>query len=117
MYIVRKDFAFSAGHDLKGLPTDHPCSKMHGHNYIVTAEFRSTKLNDVGFVLDYRSMEPIKKFIDDALDHKYLNDFLQFNPTAENIAKFLYDLFKKQFPQLHAIEVSETPKTKARYEH
>ena len=115
MYIIRKEFVFSASHQLEGLPPEHPCSKCHGHNYIVTAELSSAKLNHVGFVLDYRELEHIKKFIDDALDHKHLNDFLTFNPTAELIAKFLYETLKKSTPLLSAIEVSETPKTLARY--
>ena len=117
MYIIRKEFAFSAGHHLEDLPNEHPCSKFHGHNYIVTIELRSTKLDKVGFVVDYRALEPIKKYIDEILDHRDLNEVIQFNPTAENLAKHLYELFKKQFSQLHAIEVSETPKTTARYEH
>jgi len=119
MYIIRKEFAFSAGHHLEGLPPEHPCSETHGHNYIVTAEFRSTKLNKVGFVIDYRALAPIKNYIDTVLDHKDLNKVLSFNPTAENLAKHLYTEFKfsKKFHQLHAVEISETPKTMARYEH
>lgn len=115
MFIIRKEFHFSASHQLNGLPPEHPCSRNHGHNYIVIVELSTIKLSPVGFVTDYRELEPIKKFIDDALDHKNLNDFFDFNPTAENMAKYLYHLFKKQFPQLSAIEVSETPKTNARY--
>jgi 6-pyruvoyltetrahydropterin/6-carboxytetrahydropterin synthase len=115
MYTIRKEFHFSASHVLTGLAPEHPCSRLHGHNYIVVAEFESIKLNDVGFVIDYRDLEEIKKFIDDALDHKHLNDFFDFNPSAENMAKFLFKLFKKTYPQLSAIEVSETPKTNARY--
>jgi len=40
----------------------------------------------------------------------------ELNPTAENIAKFLFDIFKKQFPLLFRVEVKETPKTRAIYE-
>lgn len=116
MYTIRKEFHFSAAHRLEGLPENHPCSKNHGHNYIVTVELSTIKLDETGFVTDYRALEPIKKFIDDALDHKDLNDFLPFNPTAENIAKYIFQLFKTRFPQLSAVEVSETPKTNARYE-
>jgi 6-pyruvoyltetrahydropterin/6-carboxytetrahydropterin synthase len=116
MYIIRKEFTFSAGHHLIGLPKEHPCSRMHGHNYVIVVELRSTKLNEIGFVKDYRELDHIKKFIDDAFDHKYLNDFLEFNPTAENIAKFCYETWIKSTSYLYAVEVSETPKTNARYE-
>jgi len=115
MYLIRKEFHFSASHQLEGLPKEHPCSRCHGHNYVVTIELKAIKLSEVGFVTDYRSLEPVKEFIDQALDHKHLNDFFDFNPTAENMARYLYNLFIKRFPQLSAIEVSETPKTTARY--
>ena len=115
MYTITKEFHFSASHQLEGLPKEHPCSRNHGHNYIIKVELSATKLSDVGFVIDYRALESMKNFIDDALDHKCLNDFLPFNPTAENLGKFLYEMFKKIYPQLTAINVSETPKTNARY--
>ena len=116
MYTISKEFHFSASHELKGLSQDHPCTKLHGHNYIVIVELKSKNLNAVGFVKDYRELTSIKTFIDGALDHKHLNDFLDFNPSAENIAKHLFDLFKPNFPQLSAISVKETDKTIARYE-
>ena len=115
MYKISKEFHFSASHILEGLPVEHPCSRLHGHNYIVTMEFSATRLNQVGFVIDYRALEPIKKFIDDNFDHRHLNDQITGNPTAENIAKMLYNCFKKEFPQLSAVKVCETPKTEAIY--
>jgi len=117
MFIIRKEIAsFSASHCLNDLSEGHPCSRQHGHNYVVIVELRSKELDNKGFVLDYNELKPIKEFIDSALDHKFLNDFLPFNPTAENIARHLFDLFKSSFPDLYAIEVCETPKTMARYE-
>jgi 6-pyruvoyltetrahydropterin/6-carboxytetrahydropterin synthase len=119
MFIIRKEFSFCAAHKLEHLPEGHPCTQLHGHNYIVTVELRAKRkrdLNEAGFVQDYRGLDPIKKFIDEALDHKYLNDFLPCNPSAELIAEHLYNLWKEQFPKLWAVEVSETPKTVARYD-
>ena len=116
MYTIRKDFAFSASHSLDCLPADHPCSRIHGHNYVVTVELRAEATDEVGMVFDYRRLEPVKKFIDSTLDHKHLNDFLPLNPTAENLAVHIFELFKESIPYLHAVEVSETPKTSARYE-
>ena len=116
MYIIRKEFAFSASHQLELLPETHPCSRLHGHNYVITFELRSKTLNVTRFVDDYRSLEPVKKYIDQVFDHKNLNDFLPFNPTAELIAKRLYEIWKNDFPNLYAVECSETPKTSARYE-
>jgi len=115
MYTISKEFHFSASHILEGLPVEHPCSRLHGHNYIVRAEFSATKLNAIGFVVDYRDLEPIKKYLDEQFDHRHLNDRMSCNPTAENMAKLIFNTFKQQFPTLSAIEVSETPKTNARY--
>lgn len=116
MYKISKQFAFSASHILEGLLDGHPCSRMHGHNYIVTIHLKSETLNEIGFVKDYRELSSIKEYIDDKLDHRHLNDVFQMNPTAENLAKTLYDIFVKSVPQIYAVEVSETPKTTAVYE-
>jgi 6-pyruvoyltetrahydropterin/6-carboxytetrahydropterin synthase len=116
MFIVSKEFEFCASHQLEGLCEGHPCMRHHGHNYKVIVEMKSETLNDNGFVMDYREMQPIKDFIDGALDHKHLNDFWDFQPSAENIAKKLYEIFKPRFPLISAITVKETDKTAARYE-
>ena len=115
MYKIRKEFSFSASHQLNGLPEDHPCSRLHGHNYVVTVELKSVGLNEIGFIRDYRALEPIKKFIDSHFDHQHLNEQMLLNPTAENIAAYLFDMFKPMYPELCAVEVSETPKTNAVY--
>jgi 6-pyruvoyltetrahydropterin/6-carboxytetrahydropterin synthase len=116
MYKISKQFSFSASHILDGLPQEHPCSRLHGHNYVITVHLRAEQLNSVGFVKDYRELNNVKRYIDEKLDHRHLNDILPFNPTAENMAKYLYDVFKADIPELYAVEVSETPKTTAVYE-
>ncbi len=116
MYKISKQFSFSASHILEGLPADHPCTRMHGHNYVVTIHLKSETLDEKGFVKDYRELQIIKDYIDKHLDHRHLNDIFDVNPTAENIAKKLYDLFAIQIPQIYAVEISETPKTSAIYE-
>jgi len=115
MYIIRKEFHCSSAHQLLGLAPEHPCSRVHGHNYIIVAELQTTRLNDVGFVEDYRALDDMKKYIDDVMDHQNLNEVFIFNPTAENMAKHLYEYFKRLHPLLSAIEISETPKTNCRY--
>lgn len=116
MYKISKEFAFSASHILGGLPEDHPCTRLHGHNYVITIHLKAENLNAAGFVKDYRELDIIKKYIDDKLDHRHLNDIFSFNPSAENIAKYLYDTFAAMVPEIYAVEVSETPKTSAIYE-
>jgi len=115
MYKISKEFHFSAAHCLDMLPPEHPCSRLHGHNYIIRVFLKSDTLNDVCFVRDYGELKPIKEYIDDIMDHQLLNEFIEV-PTAENIAKHFYDTFKSFYPELYKIEVSETPKTNASYE-
>lgn len=116
MYKISKQFSFSASHILEGLSDDHPCARLHGHNYVITVHLRSSTLSNVGFITDYRELSFIKEYIDLKLDHRHLNDVFDINPTAENLAKTLYDIFVTTVPQIYAVEVSETPKTTAIYE-
>lgn len=116
MYKISKQFAFSASHILEGLTNEHPCARLHGHNYLVTVHLKSNEVNEIGFVQDYRELSIIKEYIDNNLDHRHLNDIIPMNPTAENLACYLYNIFKNKIPLLYAIEVSETPKTSAIYE-
>lgn len=136
MFTISKEFHFSASHKLKGLLPDHPCSRLHGHNYVVIVYIKGRSLNKAGMVVDYNELKPIKDWIDQNWDHRDLNsnmvrDYHKVpisadkkdkegcyyeNPTAENMAKYLYDLFKPQFPEINAIGIKETPKTFAYYE-
>ena len=116
MYTIKKEFHFSSAHQLHGLHEDHPCSRLHGHNYILTVYLKG-EVNKIGFVQDYRELDKIKNYVDNVLDHRNLNDiFPLHNTTVENMCKILFDFFKKDFPLLFAVEMSETPKTNCRYE-
>ncbi len=117
MYKISKQFAFSAAHSLYGLPDCHPCSRLHGHNYVVTVHLKTKELDKTGFVKDYNELKIVKEYIDSNLDHRNLNDIMHpLNSSAENIAKMLFDVFKPIIPELYAVEVSESPKTSAIYE-
>ncbi|WP_417811292.1 6-pyruvoyl trahydropterin synthase family protein [Thalassospira alkalitolerans] len=116
MFTITKQFAFSASHQLAGLDADHPCSRLHGHNYIVEVELRGASLGARGFVRDYRELGPLKTMIDDVFDHRHLNDVLGHDhPTAERLALFFYDWTHDRWPEVTAVRVSETPKTWAEY--
>ena len=116
MYIIAKRFAFSASHVIGGLPADHPCARLHGHNYEVEIVLESAGLDTVGFIRDYRELAALKAFIDDTLDHRHLNEVLGHDrTTSEVIARWLFDWCRERWPEVAAVRVSETPKTWAEY--
>ena len=95
---IRKTVKWEAAHVLKGLPPQHPCSRMHGHSYRAEVILRADRLDDqLGMVLDFN----VIKVIRDKLDHQTLNDILgDKNPTAENIAVFFYEALNSILLQL-----------------
>lgn len=118
-FTIAKEFAFSASHQLSHLTQDnHPCKRLHGHNYVVTLILEGEHTNNAGFVCDYRELEPVKKWIDEELDHKHLNDVFggdSAKTTAEHMAQTIFYKWKFFYPDLAAVRVSETPKTYAEF--
>jgi len=82
---------FASAHTLRDYPG--ACSRMHGHNWKVELEATATTLDDVGMGIDFKKMKAVAREVGDRLDHHYLNEiepFTEINPTAENIAAYLY---------------------------
>ncbi len=117
MYEITKEFKFSAGHFLGGLPATHQCSRQHGHNYVVELVLQSHDVNSIGFIVDYGDLVGFKQMIDSTLDHRNLNDILHVNPTAENLAFYLCErtneFWWKEY--VAAVKVKETDGTSAVY--
>lgn len=114
MFEITKQFSFQASHQLIGLPEEHPCGRLHGHSYRVEIVLASERLDERGFIVDYGELKPLKEMLDLHFDHRHLNDFIE-QPTAENIARTLYEFAKLRWPQTIAVRVSETSKTWAEY--
>lgn len=108
MYYVKKTFEFSAAHRLT-LNYESQCSNLHGHNWRVTVECRSKEVDKNGMVVDFSH---IKRMIMDRVDHKMLNEVLDFNPTAENIARWVVD----SVPNCYRAQVEESSGNWAAYE-
>ena len=108
MFIVKKRMEIAGAHRLN-LNYESKCANLHGHNWIVTVWCKSQTLDDNGMVMDFTH---IKREVQDKLDHKFLNDVVPFNPTAENIAKWVCD----QIPNCYRVSVQESEGNVATYE-
>lgn len=107
MYYVTKRMEIAGSHRL-ALSYESQCSRLHGHNWIVTVHCRAATLNADGMVCDFKQ---IKDRIHGYLDHGNFNDLLPFNPTAENIARWVAD----QFEECYRVDVQESEGNVATY--
>jgi len=108
MYEIKKTLEISAAHKL-ALDYESKCTTLHGHNWIVTVYLRSKELNKNGMIMDFVD---IKQKITAKLDHQILNDIVPFNPTAENLAKFICD---ELAPFCYRVDVTESENNTASY--
>lgn len=108
MYYVTKRIEISAAHRLE---LDYPskCTALHGHNWIVTVHCRAAQLNANGMVTDFTH---IKNAVLDRFDHACLNDVVDFNPTAENLARHICDSIENCW----RVDVQESEGNTASYE-
>lgn len=108
MYYVSKRMEIAGSHSLV-LSYESPCSNLHGHNWVVIVYCKSRTLNANGMVADFAK---IKKQIHGRLDHKNLNNVVDFNPTAENLAKWICE----QVENCYKVSVQESEGNIAIYE-
>ncbi|MEG6586029.1 6-carboxytetrahydropterin synthase QueD [Dendrosporobacter sp. 1207_IL3150] len=121
MYEITVIVEFEAAHRIVDYPGK--CNRLHGHNWSVEVTVAGETLNELGMLIDFRDLKVEVNQIIDKLDHLYLNELDQFkvqNPTAENIARYIYDELKQR-PALsdnvciRSIKVWESPKSAVTY--
>lgn len=135
MYEDRIEIIFDAGHRL--LKYKGKCEAPHGHTFRAEIMLRSEALDQLGFVVDFVELrEKIGKWIDENWDHAFLVNaqdqellhaldsltekkvfvFDSGNPTAEILAKYLYDYANKLYGNLVSkVRIWESPNQYAEY--
>jgi 6-pyruvoyltetrahydropterin/6-carboxytetrahydropterin synthase len=131
MYRVTREIKFCYGHRL--LEYQGKCRYLHGHNGRAIITIESPKLDDLGMVMDFSTIKDVvSSWIDDNLDHRMIlhrhdpvlpilekmNEpvyVVDVNPTAENIARLIYDFAHKQSFPVSEVLLWETDSCYATY--
>ncbi len=114
---ITQAFTFEAAHRLPKVPESHRCHRMHGHSYRVELVLEGPVDPETGFVVDFFDVEAAFGPLLLRLDHYCLNEVEGLeNPTAENIAVWIWTRTKPVLPLLSAVRVFETADCWAEYE-
>jgi 6-pyruvoyltetrahydropterin/6-carboxytetrahydropterin synthase len=131
MYRVTREIFFCYGHRL--LQYEGKCRHLHGHNGTAVISLEAPELDRLGMVMDFtRIKQVMQTWIDTTLDHKMLlhrDDpvipslkqlgepfyLLDVNPTAENIARLIFDFAKQQGFPVVEVTLWETENSYATY--
>ena len=106
---IFKQFSFDSAHRLPNVPATHKCGRLHGHTYHVSIHVRGKVDESKGWVMDFGDIKHVVKPIIEQLDHYYLNEIEGLeNPTAENIARWMWQRLQPDLPLLSQIEIKET---------
>ena len=115
--LIEKEFIFDSAHFLPLVAENHKCRKLHGHTYKVTIGV-SGEPNEQGWIIDFAEISAVVKPILHKIDHTLLNAVAGLeNPTAENIAMWIYDRVKKDLPILQFVIVQEGMASRVIYPH
>ncbi len=121
MFEVTIEETFAAGHALRNYRGK--CENVHGHNYRCQVSIQGESLDEIGLLVDFVELKRVVHSVLDRMDHQWLNDFPPFNvlnPSAENMAKFIYDevnsgLQVKNGIRVESVRLWETDTASATY--
>jgi 6-pyruvoyltetrahydropterin/6-carboxytetrahydropterin synthase len=121
MFEVTIEQTFAAGHALRNY--HGKCENVHGHNYRCQVTLEGAELDHTGLLMDFVALKKTLQSVIDRLDHQWLNDLPPFdvlNPSAENIAKYIYDEVNKGIGgqadvRLGSVRLWETDTSSATY--
>ena len=109
---------FSSAHALREYKGK--CENLHGHNWKIKVTFEGVKLDDTGMLIDFGDIKAFLSQIITGLDHKFLNETPPFdvlNPTAENIAAYIFKelrRFETATASVGSVEVWESDTSSAK---
>jgi 6-pyruvoyltetrahydropterin/6-carboxytetrahydropterin synthase len=115
MYTLKLKHHFDSAHKLN-LDYESKCKNIHGHRWTVEVTIITEELNGFDMIIDFTE---IKRIINE-LDHCYLNDKLDFNPTAERLSFYLYNKIKELFTDDNTkikVQLFESPDASITYEN
>jgi len=119
MYTIAIEETFSAAHSLRDY--SGPCAQIHGHNYTVIVTVETERLDELGLAIDFHELKKITAGIVQELDHTNLNELSHFsyqNPSAENIARFVFTKMQEFLPpfvRLKEVGVEESKGCRVTY--
>ena len=131
MYRVTRQIDFCYGHRL--LNYDGKCKYLHGHNGRAVIALQAESLDNRGMVLDFSDIKRVvSTWIDENLDHRMIlhrDDpavdalkklgeplyLVEFNPTAESIARLIYDFAVSNGYPVSRVDLWETRSCYASY--
>lgn len=119
-YTLKVVTDFAAAHSLRNYSGN--CERLHGHNWKIEVEVSARELDEVGMGLDFKSIKRATNDFLQQLDHYNLNDvppFDKINPTAENIAAYIFRSLAERLNAdrvwVSAVTIWETERACVRY--
>ena len=121
MFEVTIEETFAAGHALRNYRGK--CENVHGHNYRCQVTLEGEQLDSIGLLVDFVELKKVVHAVLDRMDHQWLNEFPPFdvlNPSAENMARHIYDevsahLMTKEGVRVASVRLWETGTASATY--
>ena len=106
---IFKTFRFEAAHFLPNVPEDHKCRRLHGHSFRVDVAIEGEVGEETGWVRDFADIKAAFDPLEEALDHRLLNEVEGLeNPTAENLALWIWRRLEPRLEGLSTVRVFET---------
>jgi len=113
---LTKSFTFEAAHWLPTFPEGHKCRRLHGHSFRVDVVVAGRVDPEKGYLVDFGELKAAFAPLEARLDHDLLNEVEGLeNPTAENLARWIWERLVGRVDGLAAVRVHETCTSSVEY--